>query len=70
MGALASVSHRTKSAARARMGETESPALTQARHRLQLEHCRAALSSFLSAPIEEVELRAEICAALRRRSGG
>ena len=45
--------------ARARMGETESPVLTQARHRLQLEHCRAALSSFLSAPIEEVELRAE-----------
>ena len=33
--------------------------LTQARHRQQLERCRAALASFLGAPMEEFELRAE-----------
>jgi len=45
--------------ARARVGDTEAAALTQARHRQQLERCRAALSSFLGAPAGEVELRAE-----------
>jgi tRNA modification GTPase len=47
--------------ARARMGTTaeEAPVLTQARHRQQLERCRAALASFLGAPMEEFELRAE-----------
>jgi tRNA modification GTPase len=56
---LARLTRQIAAMARARMGETESPALTQARHRLQLEGCRAALNAFLSAPIEEVELRAE-----------
>jgi tRNA modification GTPase len=33
--------------------------LTQARHRQQLDRCRAALASFLGAPLQEFELRAE-----------
>jgi len=45
--------------AQARIGADEAPALTQARHRQQLERCRAALASFLASPMEEVELRAE-----------
>ena len=49
LGALAST----------RAGDQGSPALTQARHRQQLLRCRAALSSFLADPIEDVELRAE-----------
>ena len=43
----------------ARAGEQEAPALTQARHRQQLLRCRAALSSFLADPSEDIELRAE-----------
>ena len=43
----------------ARIGESEAPALTQARHRQQLERCMAPLTSFLGSPIGEVELRAE-----------
>ena len=42
---------------RARIGESEAPALTQARHRQQLERCLAPLRSFLGSPIGEVELR-------------
>ncbi len=45
--------------ARARVGDDEAPALTQARHRQQLLRCRAALASFLRSPLEEFELRAE-----------
>ena len=47
--------------ARARIGTQadEAPVLTQARHRQQLERCRAALASFLGSPMEEFELRAE-----------
>jgi tRNA modification GTPase len=47
--------------ARARIGngDEEAPALTQARHRQQLERCRAALASFLGSPMDEFELRAE-----------
>jgi tRNA modification GTPase len=45
--------------ATARVGDQEAPALTQARHRQHLLRCRAALSSFLAGPIEDVELRAE-----------
>lgn len=47
--------------ARARIGNDneEAPALTQARHRQQLERCRAALASFLGSPMDEFELRAE-----------
>lgn len=44
---------------RARIGESEAPVLTQARHRQQLERCIAPLRSFLGSPIGEVELRAE-----------
>jgi tRNA modification GTPase len=45
--------------ASARIGSSEAPALTQARHRQQLERCRAPLATFLASPVEEVELRAE-----------
>ena len=47
--------------ARARIGTgvEDAPVLTQARHRQQLERCRAALASFLGSPMEEFELRAE-----------
>jgi tRNA modification GTPase len=45
--------------ARARIGTDEGPALTQARHRQHLLGCRAALTTFLASPLEEVELRAE-----------
>jgi len=45
--------------ARARIGETEDPPLTQARHREQLEQCQAALKAFLSTPHAGLELRAE-----------
>jgi len=41
------------------MGDGEAPALTQVRHRLQLEACHAALGAFLAAPMGEIELRAE-----------
>lgn len=44
---------------RARIGESEIPVLTQARHRQQLERCMAPLKSFLGSPMGEVELRAE-----------
>ena len=43
---------------RARIGESEAPVLTQARHRQQLERCWRR-SSFLGSPLGEVELRAE-----------
>jgi tRNA modification GTPase len=43
----------------ARIGESEGPVLTQARHRQQLELCLAALTSCLDSPLSEVELRAE-----------
>jgi len=47
--------------ARARIGPEgeEAPVLTQARHRQQLDRCRAALTSFLGGPLQEFELRAE-----------
>ena len=47
--------------ARARIGPEveEAPVLTQARHRQQLDRCRAALTSFLGSPVQEFELRAE-----------
>ena len=50
---------RVAALARARMGDGEAPALTQVRHRLQLEACHAALGAFLAAPMGEIELRAE-----------
>ena len=45
--------------ARARIGDTETPAISQVRHRQQLERCGAALSAFVTAPMEQIELRAE-----------
>jgi tRNA modification GTPase len=46
-------------AVRGRIGEGEAPALTQARHRQALERTLAPLRSFLGAPMDEPELRAE-----------
>jgi tRNA modification GTPase len=40
-------------------GIGESPAITRARHRLELEHCAAALTRFLDGSFSELELRAE-----------
>ncbi len=45
--------------ATARIGSTESPALTQARHRQQLENCLEFLGHFFSGDQELTELRAE-----------
>jgi tRNA modification GTPase len=44
---------------RTKIGESETPAITQARHRQQLERAMAPLTSFLGSPLGEVELRAE-----------
>lgn len=54
-----------ESRARARLGADEAPAITQARHRQQLEACRAALDDFLAGGSDALELRAE---DLRRAS--
>jgi tRNA modification GTPase len=53
------LARRLRAIVRARIGESETPALTQARHRQQLERAMAPLKSFLGAPLGEVELRAE-----------
>lgn len=45
--------------AEARIGTSEDPALTKARHREQLVICRDALKSFTSSSSEQPELRAE-----------
>lgn len=42
-----------------RVGQAEDPALTQVRHRLQLEACRDALRNFIRGPMDQPELRAE-----------
>ena len=54
-----SLARRLTAFVRARIGESEAPVLTQARHRQQLERCMAPLKSFLGSPMGEVELRAE-----------
>lgn len=41
------------------IGAVEAPALTQARHRTQLEACHGALGRFLAGNLDEAELRAE-----------
>jgi tRNA modification GTPase len=56
---LDQLARRIAAFAAARIGDSETPALTQARHRQQLERCRAPLRTFLASPIEDVELRAE-----------
>ncbi|MGE3066978.1 MAG: tRNA uridine-5-carboxymethylaminomethyl(34) synthesis GTPase MnmE [Hyphomicrobiaceae bacterium] len=43
----------------ARIGETETPAITQARHREQIAACSAALEAYLAGNPGDVELRAE-----------
>jgi tRNA modification GTPase len=45
--------------ARGRVGATEAPVITQARHRQQLEICRQALEAYLRGQPSELELRAE-----------
>lgn len=45
--------------ARAQIGATEAPVITQARHRQQLEACAQALADYLGGALEETELRAE-----------
>jgi tRNA modification GTPase len=59
--------------ARARIGATEAPVITQARHRQQLEACAGALGDYLQGPLAETELRAEdlrrAAAALGRITG-
>ncbi len=47
------------SKASSRIGALEAPALTQARHRSQLEVCHGALERFLAGDLDEAELRAE-----------
>ncbi len=42
-----------------RVGTIEDPALTQTRHRVQLEACRDALRRFIDGPEDQPELRAE-----------
>jgi tRNA modification GTPase len=44
---------------RDRIGLTESPAITRARHREHLQTCLEALDSFISGPVNVIELRAE-----------
>lgn len=42
-----------------RVGSIEDPALTQTRHRVQLDACRDALRGFIEGPEDQPELRAE-----------
>ena len=56
---LETLLERLTAIALARVGDQDTPALTQARHRQHLLRCRAALSSFLASPDEDTELRAE-----------
>jgi tRNA modification GTPase len=53
------LTRRLAALARARIGDSEAPALTQARHRQALERSLAPLRSFLGGDLAEVELRAE-----------
>jgi tRNA modification GTPase len=59
--------------ARMRLGADEAPAITQARHRQQLEACRSALEDYLGSGSDALELRAEdlrrACTALGRITG-
>ena len=56
---IADLTRQLAALARARIGDSEAPALTRALHRQQLEACLAALRAFLRAPACDVELRAE-----------
>jgi tRNA modification GTPase len=56
---LAEVTSAIEAEARARIGATETPVITQARHRQQLEACAAALDDYRRGSLAETELRAE-----------
>jgi tRNA modification GTPase len=56
---LGDVTKAIEAQARARIGTTEAPVITQARHRQQLEACAAALDDYLRGALAETELRAE-----------
>jgi tRNA modification GTPase len=56
---LAELAQAVEARAQASAGTSESPALTQARHRQQLELCLAALEAYLAGAPNELELRAE-----------
>lgn len=53
------LSRRLAALARARIGASEEPVITQARHRRHLEDAAAALDDFLAAPAHQIELRAD-----------
>jgi tRNA modification GTPase len=50
-----------------RVGDTEAPVITQARHRHHLEACAVALEAYLAGGSHDLELRAE---DLRRAATG
>lgn len=56
---LGEVTKAIEAAARAQIGATEAPVITQARHRQQLEACVGALADYLDGALDETELRAE-----------
>ncbi|MFM9849840.1 MAG: tRNA uridine-5-carboxymethylaminomethyl(34) synthesis GTPase MnmE [Hyphomicrobiaceae bacterium] len=56
---LAEVTKAIEAEARERIGATEAPVITQARHRQQLEACARALGEYLGGALDETELRAE-----------
>lgn len=56
---LGEVTKAIEAEARAQIGATETPVITQARHRQQLEACAQALADYLGGALEETELRAE-----------
>lgn len=56
---LGEVTKAIEAEARAQIGATEAPVITQARHRQQLEACAQALADYLGGALEETELRAE-----------
>lgn len=62
---LGEVTKAIEAEARAQIGATETPVITQARHRQQLKACAQALADYLGGALEETELRAE---DLRRAS--
>lgn len=56
---LAQVTKAIEAEARERIGATEAPVISQARHRQQLEACAGALGDYLRGSLVETELRAE-----------
>jgi tRNA modification GTPase len=56
---LVEVTKAIEAEARDRIGATEAPVITQARHRQRLEACAEALGDYLRGSLSETELRAE-----------